>query len=258
MSRRGQVTIFIIIGIVIVVGVLIYLLFRQGVIPDLTGSDETESPSGFLDICLEEKVNDAILKVSSQGGNTNPKSYKTFKFTEEGYYSDISYLCYTPTFYEPCVNQQPRLLNHVQEEIKTYLEEDVEFCFTELIKNYRNLGYVVEVREKTNAFDVILAPNRVQLNINHEITLTKNEKTTTQKDFKTITSSKLYELSDLAQEILNQEAQFCFFNYIGYMSSYPEFDIDKHQTSDSTTIYTLKHNKDINKFRFAIRGCVLS
>jgi hypothetical protein len=41
------------------------------------------------------------------------------------------------------------------------------------------------------------------------------------------------------------------------MLLYPSWEIDKFRTSDSIIIYTVKNKDDENKFRFAIRGCVI-
>jgi len=36
-----------------------------------------------------------------------------------------------------------------------------------------------------------------------------------------------------------------------------EFELDKFKTGNSKTIYTLKHRKSQETFRFAVRGCVI-
>jgi len=61
------------------------------------------------------------------------------------------------------------------------------------------------------------------------------------KGFKLGIRTELYELSRLAQEIVSQEAKFCFFDNLGYMLLYPEIKIDKFSVEDGTVIYTLDH-----------------
>jgi hypothetical protein len=41
------------------------------------------------------------------------------------------------------------------------------------------------------------------------------------------------------------------------MMLYPEFEIEKFRTGESTTIYTIKQRKTGERFRFAIRSCVI-
>ena len=61
----------------------------------------------------------------------------------------------------------------------------------------------------------------------------------------------------MAHEIVSQESQFCYFEYLGYMLLYPEYKIDKFRTSDETIIYTIDHKDSKEMFRFAVRGCVI-
>ena len=42
------------------------------------------------------------------------------------------------------------------------------------------------------------------------------------------------------------------------MLAYPELDIDKYRTIDSSIIYNLKHIESNEEFRFAVRGCVFA
>jgi hypothetical protein len=74
---------------------------------------------------------------------------------------------------------------------------------------------------------------------------------------KIIYSSNFYDLALVAQEIVSQEARFCNFEHLGYMLLYPDFEIDKFRTGDSDTIYTLTHRESGERFRFAVRGCVI-
>ena len=100
-------------------------------------------------------------------------------------------------------------------------------------------------------------PRKIIIKINANMTLTKTEESLRYENFTIITASKFYDLAILAQEIVSQESSFCYFELLGFMLLYPEFDIDRLRTSDSTIIYTLKHEDSKEKFRFAIRGCVI-
>ena len=58
-------------------------------------------------------------------------------------------------------------------------------------------------------------------------------------------------------EISNQEAKYCYFEYVGYMLLYPKMDIEKFAMSDSTKIYTLKDKKSDKEMNIAIRSCAI-
>ena len=255
MKRRGQVTIFIIVAIMIVVLVAIFLMFREKIGPGGGGSTSEENPGSFLEICLEESVKETIEIISLQGGNLEPELYRSFRFEGENE-RKITYLCYNQNYYLPCVNQEPLLIKHLEDGIKTEIEQDVRSCFDSLTSSLQKKAYVVEVRGY-RGFDLTLMPEKVKIDINAEIVLTKSGKRETQNDFEVYVPSQLYGLADVAQEIITREAKDCDFNYIGYMLFYPKFKITKIQTIDSSVIYKILHRDSKEEFNLAIRGCVI-
>jgi hypothetical protein len=253
-NKRGQITIFIIVGIVIISVIALFLLFRAGVVPKIFEKPEV-NPNIFLSSCMEDKIKETIEIISSQGGYIDNPLHRKFKFTDEESFTNISYLCYTQNNYIPCVNQEPMLIQHLEDDVKDYISEDVEDCFNALISSLEKKGY--EIDKIYNGFEVNLIPKKIVVEIDAEITLTKTEETSKQEGFKIIIPSRFYDLAVVVQEIISQEARFCNFEYMGYMLLYPQWDINKFTTGDSTIIYTVKHKDSEEKFRFAIRGCVI-
>src|SRR3989344_7009212 len=115
-SKRSQVTMFIIVGIIIVVlAILVYFFY-----PQIKGSFgfEEQTPSSYMKSCLEEKVQEGAGVVSLQGGSINPD----FVYLYES--NKVEVLCYSEQPYVPCVMQQPMLINHVEEELEDYIAQD--------------------------------------------------------------------------------------------------------------------------------------
>src|SRR4030042_2093178 len=237
MKKKGQVTIFIIIAVVIVSAIVTFFIFKGGILPQI-GEKPEENPSPFLESCIKDKVKEAAEIISMQGGYISNTLYKKFKFEDENVFHNISYLCYTPNYYLACVNQEPLLIQHLKDEIKDYISEDVSGCFDKLTASLSKRGYAVDA--KYNGFDVDLTDNKIMIGINAEIVLTKTGETSTQENFQIIIPSSFYDLAIVVQEIVSQEARFCYFEYLGYMNFYPQWNIDKIRTSDSVIIYTVK------------------
>ncbi len=254
MKKGGQVTIFIIVGIIIIGIIALFFLFRGGVqIPGVGVGEETNPPS-FLESCIEEKVREAVNIISFQGGYINPSLYKSFKFENEDLPVNISYLCYNPNDYSPCVNQEPILIKHLNGEIYNYISEDVGNCFDSLTSSLDKQGY--EVNPEYREFEIELKEGQIIINIDGEITLTKSGETTKQEDFEIAIPSRFYDLSLVVQEIINKEVTSCEFSHYD-MSIYREFDINKYRTADSSVIYKVKNEDSEEEFRFAVRGCVI-
>ena len=254
MKRKGQVTIFIIIGIILISSIVIFFLFREEATIDTTGRSE-ENPESFLESCMENNVKEAIEVISIHGGYLNNELYKSFKFEDEGISLNISYLCYNQNSYLPCINQKPTFTEDLKTEIKNYISDDVENCFNEMTNGFVQKGYVVETNYR--GFSVDFLPKRVIVQTDSDVVLTSSGETTKGKDFKITISSRFYEITTLVQEIVNQEARFCYSEIHGISLLYPEFSIDKFRTEDSSVIYTIEHKDSKEKFRFAVRGCVI-
>ena len=253
-SKRSQVTIFIIAGILIISLVALFLVFRTGVIPGITESPKI-NPNVFLGSCIEDKIKKTIEIISSQGGYIENPLHKNFKFEDEKVFTNISFLCYNQNYYLPCINQEPMLIQHLKEEIDNYISEDVENCFDDLVLSLEKQAYVVDARY--NGFEVELMEKKVVVEIDGELILTKSGETTKHNDFKIIVPSRFYDIVIVVQEIISQEARFCHFEHLGFMLFYPQFKIDKFRTSDLITIYTIEHRTSKETFRFAVRGCII-
>ncbi len=253
-NKRGQISIFIIAGIIIVAGIVFFFLLRGNVAPKIGGWQEINMNS-FLDSCVGDKIKEAVEIIGLQGGHINNPLSKEFKFEGEEVFRKISYLCYNQNYYLPCVNQEPMLIQHLKKEIEDYISKDVENCFKDLTSSLEKQNYVVDAKYK--GFEVELIPKKIIINLDGEIILTKAEETSRQEDFKIITPSRFYDLAIVVQEITSQEARFCNFEYLGYMMFYPQWKITKLSASDSTIIYTVEHKDSKEKFRFAVRSCAI-
>ena len=113
--KKGQVTIFIIIALVIVVAIGIYFLAVEKSGIDLDrGVERIENSDSLLSLCLEDIVGEKIQEISSQGGYFETPFSRTFKFTDEDESYDLAFLCYTREFYKPCVTQQSTIISHLE------------------------------------------------------------------------------------------------------------------------------------------------
>lgn len=251
--KRAQVSIFIVTGVIVIAAILIFLTIRTGLIPEIFEGKEV-NPTPFLDSCIKDKVTEAVKIISAQGGYVENKLNRTFKFEGEAS-QDISYLCYNQNYYLPCVNQESMLIQHLKSEIKNYIADDVENCFNGLVKNLEEENF--EVQKKYRDFEVEFVPGKIILNIDGELILTKSRETSHQENFKVVVLTKFYDLAIVVQEIVNQEAQFCHFEHLGFMLAYSQFNLDRFRTGDLDTIYTLEYRDTKEKFRFAVRSCVI-
>lgn len=251
-NKKAQITAFIIMGILLVAMVSLFFLLKKEESSETGGKIEYEV-SNFFESCIQEDLEKAIKVVSNQGGYISNPLNISFKFKDTTKFENISYLCYTNQEYLSCINQEPLLKNHLEKEIGNNISSVVRNCFDESAKTLENRGEIVEA--KYEGFSLEILPRRIIVKVDGEITSTKSGQTTTQKDIKGTFQSRLFEIAQVVEEINNQEATYCNFDLLGFMLFYPDFEIKKFLTINSTTIYKVKHNKGIEEFNFAVRSC---
>jgi hypothetical protein len=244
MNKSGQVTIFIIIAIIIVViGVLIYTFYPQ---IKTSLSPKEQNPISFIQSCIEDDLKSAANSVSVQGGSINPQNYILYKNYK------VEYLCYTSENLRTCLVQQPMLKSHVETEIKNKIDSTIDSCFNSMKSNYEKQGYSVELR--TGAKKIELLPKRIVGTFNYSFSLTKGENTQRYDSFMVVLNNNLYELVAIANSIIEWEATYGDAETTTYMTLYHDLKVEKDVKGDRGKVYILTDRNTGNKFQFATRG----
>ncbi|HEA46714.1 MAG TPA: hypothetical protein ENH99_02940 [Candidatus Pacearchaeota archaeon] len=244
--KRGQVTIFIIIAIVIVgIAALIFFLSSPG---GETGTDlDEDNPQGFIQFCLEEEIDNAIEKVSLQGGSINPEHSILYNDSE------IEYLCFTGEFYRTCVVQQSLLKEHIESEIENEIRDEVVNCFAQMEQVFSNQGFNVELTSGRTRVELL--PERVIVGLDYDLTLTKGD-VERFDSFDIVLNNNLYELTSIANSIIEWETSLGDAETTIYMTYYSDLKVEKKKQQDGSTIYILTDRNDGSKFQFASRSGV--
>ena len=254
-NNKGQITIFVIIGILIVAMILFFMFFRGGISLNLGGGKPEENPTAYLKSCIEPSIKDATKTLASQGGNIKNNLSIQFKFNDEKSATNLNYLCYNLNYYLPCINQEPMLIKHLKEQIESNTSIVVKQCVDDLKNSLEKRGYDVELNYRK--FGVTLLPKKIDVDIDAKMSYSKSGETSSINGFKFSTPTRFYDLAIVVQEITSQEARFCNFEQQGFALFYPEFEIDKFRTGKGDIIYSVTDKKTNEKFRFAVRGCVI-
>jgi hypothetical protein len=245
MNPKGQITIFIILAILIVAGAVVaYVLLKPS-----GDSSDLSNPESYIRQCIEDNAKDAVSKIYENGGDVNPQLQIQYK--GENY----TYLCYYQGSYNPCINQRPMLIEHIEKEITSYLTPQLNSCFSNLEADYTKKGYSVSL-DSNMVVTTKLTPKDVDINVSRKLSLEKGSNSQSFTSFESKFSSSMYKLSEIAMEVVNQESQYCNFENLGFMITYPQYDIRK-TNFDGSLIYTVKELSSQEIFKFAVRGCVM-
>ena len=262
MHKRGQVTVFIILGILIVVvlGVIFYL-YNLRVIPPIEPQQEfdfsrTETIKNYVEGCINTAGNEALNLVGKQGGEISPGFYQNWNCIEPGNCDKVSYLCYT-TEYAACYNKKPFLLSYVQNEVNTYVQRKITTCINELDGIARGKGYTLQ--KGSLALTTTINPYSTIISLDYPITITSGTGAQVQQSkFVKNFNVPLGRLIKVAEDIVNMEIaspQGEIF-YDGYIiRSYGEINIER-RTYGNTEIYITKVMDSPYKFQFAIQNYI--
>jgi hypothetical protein len=246
LKKRGQVTIFILLAIILVVIALAIFFF----IPKINSSTNfnTENPNAFIQSCLETPLSEVAQVISNQGGSYDPKFF--YSYQDER----LEYLCYQSEIYKAtCTVQQPLLRNHVEMEIKNQIQDDVRNCFNELKSKYEAQGYSVQLNQ--GEFNVTLLPEKIKVLSDSELTLTKKD-TNKFNSFSILVDNNLYEAVNIANEIVLWETALGEADQMYLMYKHQAFNIEKHEDSEDVKVYIIEELETGNIFKFASRSLI--
>jgi hypothetical protein len=252
-EKKGQITIFVIIAILIVaLCILIYLYY-----PKIKGSisNETQNPASYIEDCIKKDLQNNIETISIQGGSLvvdSTNGYFYMKDGEDGNY--VRHLCYTSRnkINTPCINQEPFLTEHVENEILDSIREEMTDCFDSLVESYDNKGYEVDLKNGIPRVNII--PDVVATNFNKTFTITKGDETQTYRIFEVNIKSSLYEMLEDAKNIITWEINLGDSIPEAYMYNNPYIRVEKHTKDNDVRVYVLTDINTEESFRFSVRS----
>jgi hypothetical protein len=248
MEKRGQTTIFIILGVVLVILVAIFLVGRQTeLIPELFPAGDAQSEMGEIDEhvtdCLNEIGTQYITQIALQGGylSVGADTYRMWNDTT------VSYLCWSLDN-GLCSN---RLLT------ERYMEDQLENVLGEALSTCINVyDYSDEVSAAGDwALEVDVTQSAVVLDLDYPVEITKEDGTTAAVDgFSESVDVPLGELYDVAMDVVNMEAAYGDFDTLLYMlGKSGRYTIYKMKPYPDV-LYQVKMRNEDFYFQFAIQG----
>jgi len=251
MNKRGQITVFVIVGIMILVTVFLVFYFlgdkikKQSDVETVFDESSLQPLQDYIGNCIEKHGNEAIELVLKQGGMINPIVYYNYKN------SKVNYLCHTNTF-NSCENKYPFVDNLIESEMRNYLLGKLQRCID--LSDIKNSGYNVEAG--TLNLDMDISNYKTIVTVYYPVTISKGETKITESRFVEEFDVPLGIFAEVAEDVIDEEILFgTFFNQI-YETNNPEVTVIPFSVG-STKIYKIKIRNYNNEFMFAVRGWVV-
>jgi hypothetical protein len=253
MIKRGQVTIFVIIAIIIVAAVA-FVFTLSDKTDEGNNVSPVKDPQGYIQKCAQDAVSEAESKLIPHGGIIEPTSESVMFDSVK-----IIWMCYTPELKKICTNKHPMLSKEIENQIISYAQPKIEACFSEVQDDLKRYDY-----QQDNAmnFSVILLPKQIAIKLSRQISFTRNEQKISLDNFNTFVDSPLYTFVSIALETSNQEVscrcgeEVCNADVLKFSLDYPGFEVSRFVSGSNEKAYTITETLSNKKFNFGVRNCV--
>ena len=242
--KKGQVSIFIILGILIVV-VLLLLFSRDAGFDTIFAK---QSPYQEIEGCAQTAIQEGLDILMLQGGVIESENY----FMYEG--KKIDYVCYSENEYENCIMQKPISTNTIRDELEEYSTPKIKSCLNSVKSSLESRGYSVVMRDPEIVIDLV--PDNVLVDMNLGLRI---EKTGVESfdHIRTGIKSKIYNFALITSSISQWETRYGDSETLNYMLYYPSLKVEKKKQGDGTTVYILTDRDTDEKFYFASRSIAI-
>ena len=164
LEKKGQLTLFIILAILIVGGIAVFFLVSNSSIISAPNSKFPEINS-FIENCIKETTMEAIYFNSLQGGyyKTLPKMYS---FIPLEYFK-------VPVYFKEGKANIPKL-EMIEAELSKYVSENFVSCINLLNNSFSEKGIVI-LPGKLKSVQTSILPDEVLVRVDYPITVSSNE-----------------------------------------------------------------------------------
>lgn len=237
-SKRGQVTIYIIIGIVILIVVGLFFFFRQVEEPGFTEQVTLDSVKvnvqTFVQSCIKDETEEALLGLGYQGG---------YLFTPD--FGSLDYEGYSvPYDYFIGYNMLPSIPNVEQLQMNDYLETAFDICIADLdfFKDYADIETGLITVNTTVNFDSVI------VTVDYPVKIIVGDSAVELKEFTQMFDVRLGKILGVADDLINRIVDEPNWLDITYLN---EFDVRIQQTpmTDTESLYFITDSESILRQR---------
>lgn len=201
--RKGQITIFVILGLVLGTLVILSFMFREGVveqaskigiIKELTMSEEAKKVQSDMKECMENEAYDSLIKLGLQGGYTDLGRLQYTQLPEamDLDYEGTAYLYYKGQKNVPSLKQ---MQNELEKDLITR-SANCKKEYKEFSVSYGRAIPKVEIKE-----------NKISFNINWVVEVQKEESKSTLKYVNFEVPLRLERIRNVVNKIMEEQSE---------------------------------------------------
>jgi len=249
MVKKGQLTLFIIIGILIVaaVGIGFYLSSISTVdeLDDevLETAIETIPVQSFVDTCLEKTLIDGVLHIGLQGG---------YYIIPNDFIFNLGFM--VPIFHDNVNGDFMPSIGNIEEEISYYVIDNIDICLNGF-EVFTKMG--TTITEGGREYDVTILDDEVRIKLKDKILAQSEGKVHQFNEFNAKAPAALGLLWDYARLYIDAQKELPNEEPLGYLMRLAYENDFTFETMNRDDVYIYAFNKNMSQgsyvYAFAVR-----
>ncbi|MFH1591201.1 MAG: hypothetical protein ABIC95_04705 [archaeon] len=209
MNKRGQITLFIILAVVIVIGVIFYFIFLRSSAVDtiegsaaaLDGANNVESAQSYFERCSQDLLENGAVLLAAQSGYLNPSDTSLFN---EGDQIDTvwSRNALVPYVLDGNSYSFPYPLRVLEYKLCQYTGSGIKPCFQGFLDSLDAQGFALDVGEADVSCQASINEEGVSLRLSYPLPIEIAQSRATLTDAYVDTPLRLKKLYELANLII--------------------------------------------------------
>jgi hypothetical protein len=196
LSKRGQITTFLVIGIIIlfVTGAVLYarsVLVKEQITPTPAGTIETAQLKSYVEACLASVGEEAVIEIGKTGGFIYPVPLPSMTYND----SDIYYWYYINTTISPSKEV-------IENEISNYLRLYLGDCLADFT-NFRAQGY--NITTGSISPNITIASDKVLMKVNYPVTMKRGAATAVVPDYEASVNVRLGKIIGIVEQLIVEQ-----------------------------------------------------
>ena len=248
MQKRGQVSVFAIVGIVvlIIVALLFFLRNEYGffVSPTSFLSDKAKPIEDNLRTCVDQTLKNNLEEFGKQGGDFYPNQYLFYQS------KTVNYYCKNLPNTETCLNVMPSF-DEIKNNLKNKIDLDLNECVdSTLVKS--GFGYNIQAGKLST--ELITSSSNLGVKVHYDVKIFKDGNEYGIKDVVVNYDAPIEEIYAVAVDIVNSEARVGFFEQLLYMLNKKGQYVINLDKPYPDKIYKINKKDSKFEFWFAVEG----
>jgi hypothetical protein len=243
LKKRGQVTIFVIIAILIVAGIVLFFYIQNKTsLLSPTIPRDIQPVYNFVQDCLKEIGENALIKIGEQGGYF-------LIFDEPSIEGRIPYYVYEGRNLMPSKEK-------IETQISGFVKQEVSYC----ILNFKDFQRQYNISHNLRRVETKIVNNGISISLDYPITLNKDDSAISLDDFKILLpldlTKELLVSRAITENIISEKDGFCISCIYDIAQNYG-VQVDMLDYGDSTLFSITDNSNKLNnqsyKWSFAIK-----